>query len=147
MSYNKFLLTLLCLVGVTLSGCATVGQFLNPFRKTPPPEAYLGEKNDHALLDQSDKSKEAREAFEQLGEYQRSHLPSPNRPVMQPAVVRLLWIPDHVNSLGDLVPAHYYYLKVLDERWAVSDSFEMINQLDTEKSPMSQRSSVPYVTR
>jgi hypothetical protein len=50
---------------------------------------------------------------------------------MYPAVVRMMWIPDHLNSHGDLVPAHYYYLRVLRDRPAVTDAFELEAQLNT----------------
>jgi hypothetical protein len=40
-------------------------------------------------------------------------------------------VPDHLNSHGDLVPAHYYYLKVKKEQWAVSDAFELEGQLNS----------------
>ena len=36
-----------------------------------------------------------------------------------------MWIPDHLNGHGDLVPAHYYFLRVLPERWAVTDAYEV----------------------
>jgi hypothetical protein len=36
-----------------------------------------------------------------------------------------MWIPDHLNKAGDLVPAHYYYLRVLDSTPAVTDAFEI----------------------
>jgi hypothetical protein len=40
-----------------------------------------------------------------------------------------MWVPDHLNAHGDLVPAHYYYLKVLQDRWALQDAFELQGQL------------------
>jgi hypothetical protein len=52
-----------------------------------------------------------------------------------------MWIPDHLNKSGDLVPAHYYYLKVKGDQWALTDAFELENQLGTTNSA----SSVPYV--
>ena len=63
---------------------------------------------------------------------------------MQPAVVRLMWIPDHLNNSGDLIPAHYYYLKVLNERWAVTDAFDLEKQLG---SGSKDTSSIPYVSQ
>jgi hypothetical protein len=52
-----------------------------------------------------------------------------------------MWIPDHLNKSGDLVPAHYYYVKVLNDRWAVQDAFELEQQLGSTK----EASSMPFV--
>jgi len=115
---------------LTLTGCSQLGNVFNPFYDTPSPVAYLGEKNDKALQEGSgQKADRARAAFEAAGNYQRSLPPQPTNPVLQPAVVRLMWIPDHLNSHGDLVPAHYYYVKVLKDHWAVTDAFELEGQL------------------
>jgi hypothetical protein len=104
---------------------------LNPFYETPSEVAYFGEKNDAALSDESGggKGDKARAALEAMGNYQRALPAQPQNPVMQPAVVRLMWVPDHLNSHGDLVPAHYYYLKVKKEAWALQDAFELEAQL------------------
>ena len=124
-----------------LSGCSTMGQVFNPFYEAPSEVAYLGEKNDHALQDGSgQKADRARAAFEAAGNYQRALPPQPVNPVIQPSVVRLMWIPDHLNSHGDLVPAHYYYVKVLKDRWAVSDAFELEGQLGAS----TQGSNIGY---
>lgn len=106
------------------AGCASVGNALNPFAETPPPVAYLGEPNDHALSTDTNKAEDARAALDGVARYPRAHQPQPVYPVIKPAVVRLMWIPDHLNPVGDLVPAHYYYLKVMDDTWAVTDAFE-----------------------
>ena len=90
------------------SGCNQVGNILNPFYESPSEVAYFGEKNDAALNDSGGgKATRAREALEAMSSYQRTLSPQPNNPVIQPAVVRLMWVPDHLNSHGDLVPAHY----------------------------------------
>ena len=129
---------------VSITGCNTISNMMNPFYESPKPVALLGDKNDHALNSDQSKADSAREALQQMSTYQRTHLPQPAYPVMQPAIVRRMWIPDHLNSHGDLVPAHYYYLKVLDDRWAVSDAFELERQL---KGPGSGAdSSIPYIT-
>jgi len=113
-----------------LVGCSTVSRVLNPFAETPSEVAYFGEKNDKALNDSGGgKSDRARAAIEAMSTYQRAMPAQPNDPVIQPAVVRLMWVPDHLNAHGDLVPAHYYYLKVLKDRWAVTDAFELEGQL------------------
>ncbi len=137
------LLTLLTLSAIS-TGCGTVGNFFNPFYETPSPVAYMGQKNDAALNNEGGggKAANAREALEAMGTYQRAHAPQPVNPVMQPAVVRLMWIPDHLNSHGDLVPAHYYYLKVKRDQWAVSDAFELEAQLG---SSTGNASSIGYV--
>lgn len=114
-----------------VSGCATVGRIINPFYNSPSEVAYFGQKNDAALNDSgSGKADRARAALEAMASYQRTQAPQPNNPVMMPSIVRLMWVPDHLNSHGDLVPAHYYYLKVKKEQWAVSDAFELEAQLN-----------------
>lgn len=115
-----------------LSACNSLGTVLNPFYESPSEVAYFGEKNDAALNNEggAGKAGRAREALEAMGTYQRAAAPQPTNPVMQPAVVRLMWIPDHLNSHGDLVPAHYYYLKVRKDSWAVTDAFELEAQLN-----------------
>jgi hypothetical protein len=125
-----------------LIACNSMSNALNPLYEAPPPEAYLGEPNDHALNGEKDKVFKAREALEHMNNYQRSLDPQPVNPVMQPAVVRLMWVPDHLNKNGDLVPAHFYYLKVLSDRWGVTDAFELESQL----SPTADASTgIPYV--
>jgi hypothetical protein len=127
----------------SFTGCQSIGNYLNPFYETPPDYAYLGEKNDRALNTTYEKAETAREALEHMATYRRGHTPEPTYPVMQPAVVRLMWIPDHLNKNGDLVPAHYYYLKVLSERWAVQDSFELEQQLSNQ----NDASAIPYIVK
>lgn len=115
---------------VTLStGCSQIGSALNPFQEPPAPEAFLGAPNDNALNGSSDKIDSARSALNAMASYERAHYPKPYNPVMKPPVVRLMWVPDHVNRHGDLVPAHYYYLKVKSADWAVQDAFELEAQL------------------
>ena len=126
---------------IGLCGCSTASKVLNPFYEPPSDVALKGEPNDHALNGQQKKIDTARQALEQMATYQRQLLPQPNRPVMQPAVVRLMWIPDHLNVHGDMVPAHYYYLKVLKERWNLQDAFELEGQLGKK----SDSSNVPFI--
>ena len=129
-------LVAILLSGATLSGavgCATpANQFadqLNPYADAA--SAELGEHSTSAISGNGGgKSAElARHAVEVLGTYRRAQAPQPTYPVIQPAEVRLMWIPDHLNRHGDLVPAHYYYLRVLNDRWAVQDAFEVERQL------------------
>ena len=129
----------------SLCGCYTLGNAMNPFYEPPEPVALLGEKNDKALNEQTAKVDSARQALDAMSTYQRAHLPQPVNPVMQPAMVRLMWVPDHLNRNGDLVPAHYYYLKVLDDRWAVSDAFELEQQLNGPRGAGGSGSSIPYI--
>ncbi|MCB0353698.1 MAG: hypothetical protein KDD64_09245 [Bdellovibrionales bacterium] len=107
-------------------GCSSTANMLNPFYETPPPIAFAGQPNDHALNEGGSEGKAAlaRNELDQIGRYPEAHAPQPVNPVVQPAVIRLMWVPDHLSANGDLVPAHYYYLKVLDDRWAVTDVFE-----------------------
>ena len=128
---------------VALSGCSVASRALNPFYEPPSELSMQGEANDNALNSSNLKEDSARKALEQMATYQAAHTPSPVKPVVQPSVVRLMWVPDHLNSHGDLVPAHYYYLKVLKDRWAVTDAFELEGQLN--KTGRIE-SSVPYVT-
>lgn len=132
-----------CLL-VSLTGCSTVSRYLNPFYESPGATAYLGEKNDNALQgDGGGKIEKARGALEAMATYQRASAPQPNNPVMFPAVARLMWVPDHLNSHGDLVPPHYYYLRVLKDRWAVTDAFELQGQLGGQDNASSMGYTLP----
>jgi hypothetical protein len=124
-----------------LSACTTMSNFVNPFYESPSELAVMGEANDKALNGSSGKEEVAREAFDHLNAYQATNMPQPYNPVVQPSIVRLMWIPDHLNSHGDLVPAHYYYVKVLDDRWALTDAFEIESQLHTGKDT----SNIPFL--
>ncbi|MFM1847721.1 MAG: hypothetical protein RL417_1195 [Pseudomonadota bacterium] len=131
------------LAGVVLSltACSSASNVLNPFYEPPAPVALLGEKNDDALNQGGTNQESARAALNSMATYRRANDPEPVNPVIQPAVVRLMWIPDHLNKSGDLVPAHYYYLKVLKDRWAVTDAFELESQLNGSTSS----SNMPFV--
>ncbi len=132
---------------LSLSACTTISNMLNPFYESPKPVALLGDKNDHALNENQQKTDSARQALNAMSSYDRAHAPQPVNPVMQPAIVRLMWVPDHLNKSGDLVPAHYYYLKVLNDRWAVSDAFELEQQLNGRGAGATGTdSNVPYIT-
>lgn len=123
-------LSIIPMMAALLTGCSSMGQVFNPFYETPSEVAFFGEKNDAALNEGgAGKGEKARAALEGMASYQRAMPAQPNNPVMQPAVVRLMWIPDHLNSHGDLVPAHYYYLKVKRDSWALTDAFELEAQL------------------
>jgi hypothetical protein len=116
--------TTLLLALAFCNGCAQVGRSLNPFQEPIKAEALQGTPNDHVLREEGSKLEQARSSLEEVSRYPKAHQPQPVNPVIQPAVVRLMWVPDHLNKSGDLVPAHYYYLKVLEDRWAVTDVFE-----------------------
>ncbi len=143
MKSNKSGLLKIVMVATALfiSGCTAIGDRLNPFQEEPDPIAFLGDRDDHALNGTKAKEETARTALEQMASYRRTNFPEPVHPVIQPAVVRLMWIPDHLNKSGDLVPDHYYYLKVLSDRWAVQDAFELESQLGPNKDP----TNLPYV--
>lgn len=140
-------LKLLTLTSVILlcAGCNAISNTLNPFYEEPKPVALLGERNDSALNGDTSQGQDARQALDALSSYQRAQMPSPNKPVMYPAIVRLVWVPDRLNRFGDLVPAHYYYLKVLQDRPAVSDAFEIEAQLNGPKGQNSASSGMPYI--
>lgn len=138
---SKGILLFVCL---SLSACGSqaLQRVFNPFYEAPTEQALLGQMNDSALNSSGQRDDRARAALEQTATYQRSHLPQPVKPVMQPAVVRLMWVPDHLNRSGDLIPSHYYYLRVLNERWAVSDAFDLEQQLNSG----SNGSNIPFVS-
>ncbi len=146
-SLNKNNPLKLALLGVmcSLCSCNLVGNFMNPFYEPPTELALQGEKNDHALsgAGTSDKAENARSALQAMGDYQRTHDPKPENPVIRPAIVRLMWVPDHLNKSGDLVPSHYYYLKVKKEDWAVTDAFD--NEAQLNQSGGGQASAFPFV--
>ena len=135
--------TALLLATLSLSACGShaVQRLFNPFYQPPTEQALQGEMNDRAISGGA-RDERARAALEHAASYKRKHLPEPVNPVMQPAVVRLMWVPDRLNRSGDLIPAHYYYLRVLNERWAVNDAFELEAQLESN----STASNIPYIS-
>ena len=124
-----------------LSGCTVASQLVNPFYEPPSQAAVLGQANDHALSGGAQKEDTARKALEYAATYERAQAPEPVNPVIEPAMVRLMWVPDHLNKAGDLVPAHYYYLKIRGDQWAVKDAFERESLL----SPEGTQSNIPFV--
>ena len=141
---RTFKILILALSAFMMSACGS-GLISDPFTTPTQPEALLGERNDHALGAGSKNPESARQALEAMASYQKAQAPRPANPVMQPAVVRLMWVPDHLNSNGDLVPAHYYYLRVLSERWAVTDAFELEGQLNGPQGAGGAAGSLPYI--
>ena len=128
---------------LSLSACGAVSKVVNPFYEEPSEVGVLGEASDRALNSSSDKEENARKALEAVATHQSAKLPQPYNPVVQPSVIRLMWVPDHLNKNGDLVPAHYYYVKVLSDRWSLSDAFELEDQLNKGGTDAG---SIPYVT-
>ncbi len=137
-------MALLTMSIATFSGCSSkAADSLNPFSDG---EANLGDRTSQALSEEGSSSKEAeaaRHALEVMTNYRRAQAPQPYYPVVQPAEVRLMWVPDHINKGGDLVPAHYYYLRVLNDRWAVQDAFELEEQLNSG-TPGGAGSATPW---
>lgn len=140
MKLKIILFSFVCL----LCSCGTIGKVVNPFYEPPSDIALKGSANDNALNPESNKGKEAREVLEQVGSYNAAMPPEPVNPVMKPAVVRLMWVPDHLNSYGDLIPAHYYYIKILDDRWNLQDAFELESQLNRGDT---NTSNLPYIRK
>ena len=146
---NKMIVTVFGALGIcTLNACSSVGNFadnLNPYSDgNKVSTEYGGERNTNAIAGGGAAGKEAdnaRHALEVLGTYRKAQAPEPAYPVIQPAEVRLMWIPDHLNAVGDLVPSHYYYLRVLPDRPAVTDAFEIERQLDLTQSGNALSSS------
>lgn len=134
--------TKLCRAGIlcfslALSACSVAGPIadeLNPYGNgASSGNEFGGQRNTSAILGGGGGAKSAesaRHALEVMTSYRKALAPQPNYPVVQPAEMRLMWIPDHLNAVGDLVPAHYYYLRVLPDRPAVTDAFEIESQLD-----------------
>ena len=133
-----------------LIGCASEGaSLLHPYADTGMEE--LGERSTRALTQGSgtaDEDKIARQMLSGVGTSRKALPPSPNRPVVLPAEIRLMWIPDHLNKYGDLVPAHYYYLRVMDERFNLEDAFSTEGQLDPYNNSRGSKSgggATPWV--
>lgn len=117
------------------ASCSSVSDSLNVYSDSVDQE--LGERSTSAISGGSGSGKkveQARHALEVMGSYQRAAAPQPYFPVVNPAEIRLMWIPDHLNRYGDLVPAHYYYLKVLSDGFAVKDAFDIERRLDASSS-------------
>ena len=135
------LLGLLTAALISAIGCSQNGGSMSPYAENEV--SGLGQRDNKAILDDSGgaESDHARHALEVMGSYRRAQAPQPYYPVVQPAEVRLMWVPDHINRAGDLVPAHYYYLKVQGDRWAVQDAFELSEQLDAG----SASSATPFI--
>jgi hypothetical protein len=131
-SYLRTMILLGVLVGFSSCSSKTGGNLVNPFYEPPDKNAEFGEKSLKPLMDEGESgttADEARHSLEVMASYRRQQEQQPYYPVVQPAEVRLMWVPDHINKNGDLVPAHYYYLRVLNDRWAVQDAFELEEQL------------------
>jgi len=144
---KKILLPLTFFTTLACVSCSSSAfETLNPFNDSTAGMPGYGERNSNAILEntgsKTSQSANARHALEVLGTYRAAQDPQPYYPVMQPAEVRLMWIPDHLNRAGDLVPAHYYYLKVLDDRWAVQDAFDVERQLGDGSN---EASATPWV--
>ncbi len=127
-------ITSLLVLGLWITSCGKVSESLNVYSDSV--ENELGERSTAAISSggNGDKAAQARHALEVMGSYQRALAPQPYFPVVNPAEIRLMWIPDHLNKFGDLVPAHFYYLRVLPEGFAVQDAFEIEKRLDVNTS-------------
>ncbi|MCC6934040.1 MAG: hypothetical protein IT292_12450 [Deltaproteobacteria bacterium] len=143
---KKGYILLLLVSLLVFSGCSSsFFESLDPFNDSDDGNE-LGQRSTDAIMgagSDNDQAKKARHALEVMSSYRSAQAPQPYYPVMQPAEVRLMWVPDHLNRSGDLVPAHYYYLKVLPDRWAVEDAFELEKQVSGGTSEES--SATPWV--
>jgi len=150
-------LILLGLTWIGSTGCfySKTADRLSPFRDPGPPDENIGDTSNKTLLEETggasnggggSQADNARAALEAMASYRQAQPAQPTHPVMQPAEVRLMWVPDHTNKVGDLIPAHYYYLKVLDDRWAVQDAFDLESQLNRSTSgPGASGGATPWV--
>ena len=138
-----FRVATILVMSTVLCSCSTAGKYLDPFYEAPSEEAKLGTLTDEALYEnEAGGKKTALKAFEAMAQYRRANAAEESYPVVMPAVVRKMWVPDHLNNNGDLIPDHYYYLKVLSDRWAVQDAFELERQLGVSDKGSS---NIPYV--
>lgn len=147
LGYKVFQRAVLLTVLIPATGCySSLGDQLNPYYE-PGPSSEYGVRDTKAILGDGGSAADdrARHSLEVLGSYQREREPQPYKPVVLPREVRLMWVPDHLNKGGDLVPAHYYYLRVLNDRWNVTDAFDIDEQLNQGSS--SAVSSVPYILK
>lgn len=131
----------LCLSMLSLGACSQSGSFadnLNPYSDGNKVNADFGGSRDTGSImgggGGAKSAEAARNALEVMGTYRKALPPEPTYPVIKPAEVRLMWVPDRLNAIGDLIPAHYYYLRVLPDRPAVTDAFEIERQLDLTSS-------------
>lgn len=138
---NKLTLIFLGLTWIGSTGCfySKTADRLSPFRDPGPPDENIGDTSNKTILEETggasnsgngSQASNARAALEVLASYKAAQDPQPYYPVMKPAEVRLMWVPDHTNKSGDLIPAHYYYLKIIDGGWAVQDAFDIEDQLN-----------------
>lgn len=136
-------LILLGLTWIGSTGCfySKSADRLSPFRDPGPPDENVGDTSNKTLIEETggapsggsgggSQASNARAALEVMASYRGAQAPQPAYPVLQPAEVRLMWVPDHTNKTGDLIPAHYYYLKLMPDRWAVQDAFDLEDQLN-----------------
>ena len=141
--FTKFILSV-ALVAV-LSGCHGFADTLNPYTDSVGTE--LGQRDTSALGGggAGKQAAVARQALEVMGTYQRAQAPQPYYPVIRPADIRLMWIPDHLNRLGDLVPAHYYYLRVTRDTPALQDAFEIEREISS-RVPSGYSGTAPAIS-
>jgi hypothetical protein len=128
---GSLLMLICCSLGCSIAGPAA--DELNPYGEGNAVQT-LGKRDQSALQNSggggSKAALNARHALEVMGSYRRAQAPQPAYPVVRPAEVRLMWVPDHLNRHGDLVAAHYYYLRIMNDRWAVQDAFEIESQIN-----------------
>lgn len=118
---------------LTVHGCASVFRFSNSI-------PYWASKNiskifiiiapvySTIVLDNA-KHSSARRVYDIFKAKLRQESPSPSTPVVYPAELRLMWVPDHLDELMDYVPDHYYYLKVTNDVWLTNDPYYLEKQL------------------
>jgi len=150
MSNSVFKIITVSVLALALSGCSRAfeaADSLNPFAEDVP--QGFGERNNRAILEEGaggNDAKHARHALETMREYRAAQPPKPYYPVVRPAEVRLMWVPDHLNKYGDLIPAHYYYLKVRNDQFELQDAFEVEEQLHSgNSSSTGPGSATPWV--
>ena len=107
-------------------------------------ELSLGQRNNHALIGNSGVSLLSREERRQiLHRKLAGNTAQPYHPVVYPAQLRLLWIPDRLND-KDYIPDNYYYLRITNDIFATEDLRDLETQLFEETD---SKSNVPWIVK
>ncbi len=143
--FKRFMLRIIILsLGIFVLGCSSVSNAINPYYKTPPKEAYAGKRSDHSLTGGGREEKALSAISSEIASRAGATSSSPYKPVVTPAVIRLMWVPDRLNRNGDLIPAHYYYIRILNDRFVLEDAFE-INAMLNSTTKSADSGGYPFI--
>jgi len=110
---KKYILTLLILFVISLTGCATTAPKSNPEEILN--NAINGGNNKPAVITQS-------------MDLKTNDLPY--IPILLPPQVERIWIYPHVTPTGELVTGHWIFIKVDDGKWYLED-FNSLRDIGT----------------